>query len=55
MITVVNDAYSFSQKKCHFWSGHASCEGAFQLSLWTDTKERVKTAKAIQLQRLISV
>lgn len=41
-------------KKCHFWSG-GGCGVAFQLSLWVDTKERVKAAKTIQLQRLISV
>lgn len=28
---------------------------AFQLSFWTDTKERVIRAKTIQSQRLISV
>lgn len=44
------------QKKCHFWSGGGGGGWqAFQLSLWTDTKERVKTAKTIQLQKLIRV
>lgn len=56
---ITGDGYSsrccYSQKKCHIWSGGGGHERAFQQSFCTDTKERVKTAKAIQLQRLISV
>ena len=35
--------------------GGGGCWQAFQLSFWTDTKERVIRAKTIQSQRLISV
>lgn len=43
------------KRNASFWSDSGGCWQVFQLSFWTDTKERVIKAKTIQLQRLISV